>query len=153
MRVRPLVAGDRAALTTFACSDGTPRQNDVEEWVRAKAVGWVNASRSNEAWVLVNDLNEICGIFAFEPGDDEDGRDTWFVRCVAIRRDRQDNHVGMDLLTTCLGMLQDRSPEGQAWWKVDASNVKSHSMSTRVGAELDPTVPSSKISTYFVNFS
>lgn len=153
MRVRPLVSSDRASLASFTCSDGTPRQNDVESWIRKKSVGWVNSSPSNEAWVLVDDADEICGVYAFEPGDDDDGRETWFVRCVAIRADHQDGHVGMNLLTTCLGQLQDRSPDGQAWWKVDASNVKSHSMSTRVGAQLDPTAPSAKISTYFVNFS
>lgn len=148
MIVRSLDRSDRPALAEFRCSDGSKHQNAVETWVRRKAWGWAKASVSNEIRVLDAD-SVLAGLCAFEPGEDDD---SWFIRVVALATPMQRYGYASMLLATCLDELQERSPEGYAYWKVDRANEPSHRLSAGVGGVQDIALPSSRLVAYYVAF-
>ena len=146
MRVRRARSGDRGAFASFCCSDGTPRQTDIERWVRRKALNWQKSSLGNELYVLVDEAEDIVGLYAFRPGGEED---EWFIVAVAVATAHQNQGIGRRLLETCVDRLQQRAPGGWAYWNVDRGNVQSHAVSQHVG-DVDPFPDSAKLTSYTV---
>lgn len=148
MIVRPVRPGDRQALRRFVCSDGSPVQNRLQTWIRAKAYGWSRASVNNHLKVLVGDDNRIYGMYGYEPGDYPD---LWFVPFVAVARESHGAGYGTQLLMTCLDELTELEPDdSRAYWKVLHGNEASHVISRRVGAVPDPVPEFAKHTTYFI---
>lgn len=108
----------------------------------------MRSSANNEIRILDVD-GGMTGVCAFEPGEDDE---SWFVRVVAIASSAQGLGHASRLFTTCLDELQERSPGGYAYWKVDAENAPSHQLSRAVGAALEDAPASATLAVYYVGF-
>lgn len=165
MRFRPAEPGDRRTLREFDCGEpATKHAAKIDKWIRRKACGWSRASANNYLRLLVDDDDQVLGLYAFEPGViwtsdgeqlalDPDGDPVvhWFVRVVAVAASRQEEGLGALILENCLAHVSEVEPDGGAYWKVESANTASHAMSVRIGAEPDPLVMGD-LTNYFIQF-
>lgn len=159
MRARPAGPGDTGALRAFSCAGphAHPKTRELEVWIQRKAVGWCRATRDARIQLLVDDDDNILGVYGYEPGalvvalgdDPEDEpRERWFVKFVAVASEHHGEGLGGRLLETCLDELSELAPDAEVYWKVEEFNDASHKMSLRAGAEAEP--PVGKLTTYFI---
>ena len=148
MNLRPVKPGDRAALRDFRCSDGTPPQNEVEDWIRKQSAGWCNASVNNELWVLISDADELIGFFAIMPGED-DGET--FIAAIAIASSAPHNEgIATRILGGCLNRIAQLHDEPIAVWNVDKRNTYALKMSMSSGARPDPAPKFAKVEQFYL---
>ena len=101
----------------------------------ARPLEWWNEPDGYAREVLVlEDEVDLVGVAMHE--DDEGDR---FINAIAVRRDRQGEGLGNEILGSLLADLSSQFPELTATWLVHPANFASHAMSESVGAE--PTWP------------
>ena len=63
-------AGDAALLADFACSTGPAFEREVEEWIQAHAVGWLNdvpkAVFQRRQLVILEDAGAVAAVAALQ---------------------------------------------------------------------------------------
>jgi RimJ/RimL family protein N-acetyltransferase len=107
---------DPAVLASFACSTGLPFEDEVEQWIRATALAWVNdlprASFQRRALELVvDDAGDTVAVAAWQDITRIDVEGIW-LEVIAVGLDYQHRGTGREVLEATMAHLRGIDRDG-----------------------------------------
>lgn len=118
MKLRRVRAGadDPAVLASFACSSGSPFDDDVERWVQTTAIGWANdvprATFQRRGLAIVDDeIGAMAAVVAWQDITRVD-LDGVLLECLAVNRDHQHRGCGREVLDATMEHLRGIDHDG-----------------------------------------
>lgn len=92
-------ATDAARITTFRCSAGAPYEDEVEQWIRGDAIGWVNdlprATFQRRVLSMIEDSGDLVAVVAWQDITRVDLDGIWLeVLAVGLHRQHDGRGVG-----------------------------------------------------------
>src|SRR5690606_33737662 len=116
----------------------------VEQFIRRKARGWLNASAMHFLSVLVDDATGIVGLYAWELLSDREA----FIAVVALHNEVKGRRLGLRLLASCVDEIERRTNAEEVYWNVHLDNEPAHAISRAIGAQPTPSTPGRRLVEY-----
>ncbi len=139
MILRPFspAVGDAATLALFACSTGTPFEDDVEEWIQTHAVGWLNdipkAVFQRRQLALLEDAGAVAAVAAWQDIVRVDLEGIW-LEVLAVGLTSQHGGRGQEAYELVIDHLRTVERDGDLLaGLVHVDNDRSQRMLTRNG--------------------
>lgn len=130
-------AGDRPRLAAFTCSTGATFEDDVEEWIRADAVGWFSdvprATFQRRALSLMEEGDSLVAVVAWQDIVRVDLDGIW-LEVLAVSVDEQHRGKGEEAYALVIDRLRTVDRDGdELAGLVHVDNARSQRLLTSVG--------------------
>jgi RimJ/RimL family protein N-acetyltransferase len=136
--LRAFAASDTDRLRTFACSTGKPFEDEVEDWIRAAAIGWVNdvprATYQRRALAVIeDDAGSLVAVAAWQDIIRVDLDGIW-LQVLAVSTNHQHGGYGQRAYELVIERLHaDDGTVANLAGLVDPDNYRSKRLLTAVG--------------------
>jgi hypothetical protein len=130
------VSADEVLVDGFRCSTGAPWEDEVEQWIRSDAIGWLSARPARfqcRNLHLVEDRGELVAVFAWRDIVEMDVDGIWF-EVLAVSVPRRHCGTGREVLALAEAHLLTVEREGDVIaGLVHPDNVGSQAMLAAAG--------------------